>query len=464
MSSFLRQVELPFTNLLPPGFRLHAVCKAACSIRERKSANKSAQPTRPIRVRHECPQDRTAEEFSSRSNLWSDREFAQPPVIGWRDLAVGVIESPFERQGEILREKNLWPRAERDPLLPWVLRVHSFCALVDENRHDGKSFVWLNHDLFGDQKPSAAVDEPGWVVNGCAEITRGPGSILNAKQVVTAVPLESLMAYSECVAVAGRNQLARRSRAAFAGSEIEPHGRRPARSLYVVKTHVDVAFEVVAVFCRNVGSCTRQKPERQLAGSHIQILNPRAVTAHIQGKEIVDVNLLTTVIPLAGPKLGIWLAFKNISRLDESLSQAKLVITKRIVETCVAGRVRGVSLDHCLGLNPCLVGTPLGVYPIVDEYEFAVGFGFVSQSVLSPGAGRRECNLLPTLAVKTVSGAEISVEFKSAYLLFQAGDLALRLLQQVIGGFRWQGPLVICSDLTLSEYHFPRFLGGKIGG
>ena len=102
---------------------MHAVRKAACSIVERNPADKSAQPIRPIRVRHECPQDRTAEEFSSRSDLWSDREFAQPPVIGWRDLAVGVIESPFERQGEILREKKLWPRAERDPLLPWVLGV-----------------------------------------------------------------------------------------------------------------------------------------------------------------------------------------------------------------------------------------------------------------------------------------------------------------------------------------------------
>src|SRR4029077_13177428 len=129
---------------------------------------------------------------------------------------------------------------------------------------------------------------------------------LNAKQVVTAVPLVSLMAYSECVAVAGRNQLARRSRAAVVGRETEPRGRRPARSLYVVKTHVDVAFEVVAVFCRNVGSCTRQKPERQLAESRIQILNPRAVTAHIQGIEIVDINVLTTVIPLSGPKLGVW--------------------------------------------------------------------------------------------------------------------------------------------------------------
>src|SRR6266404_8749827 len=107
-------LESPFLlpPLLPPGFCLHSVSKAVGSILERNSTNKSAQPIRPICVRHECPEHGTTEEFSSRPNLRSDRELAQPSVVSRGDLAVRVIKPSLKCMGEILRKENFRSRSE----------------------------------------------------------------------------------------------------------------------------------------------------------------------------------------------------------------------------------------------------------------------------------------------------------------------------------------------------------------
>src|SRR5439155_3669129 len=167
--------------LLPPRFCLHSVCYAPRSILKRNSTNKSAQSIRPVCVSHECPEHRTAEELLSRPNLRSDGELAQPSIVSWRDLAVGVIESSFERQREILGEEHFRPCSERDPLLPRMLWVAIFRALVNENRHDGEPVIRLKQYLLREQKPCGAVDETRWVVNGCAEIAGWAGTILDSK-------------------------------------------------------------------------------------------------------------------------------------------------------------------------------------------------------------------------------------------------------------------------------------------
>src|SRR6266704_2651360 len=178
--SFLESPFL-FPPLLPPGFRLHSVCKSVGSILERNSTNKSAQSIRPVRVGHVCPEHGAAEEFSSRPNLRSNRELAQPSVISRRNVAVRVIEPSFARQREVLGEEHFRPRSERDPLLPRMLWVAIFRALVNEDRHDGEPVIRLEQYLFGEQKPRGAVDEAGRVVNGRAEIASWACTILDSK-------------------------------------------------------------------------------------------------------------------------------------------------------------------------------------------------------------------------------------------------------------------------------------------
>src|SRR5262249_60836540 len=105
------------------------------------------------------------------------------------------------------------------------------------------------------------------------------------------------------------------------------------------------------------------------------------------------------VVSFAGPELCIRLALENIARPDEGFSQAKLVVAKAVIEICEAGRVRGVGLKHDLRFQPCLVGIPLWIHPVIDKNELAIRFSLVSQPVFCACARSLECDLLSTLAV-----------------------------------------------------------------
>src|SRR5262249_14257328 len=152
-------LELPFAVLLPPCFRLHTVSQAAGSILKRNSADKSAQPAGPVAIGQKRSQHRPAKELPSSPNLRSDRELAQPSIVRRRNLAVGMIETSFERQREIVGEEHLRPRAERDPLLPRMLRVAIFRTLVNEDWHDRELVVRLEQYLFREQKSRCAIDK-----------------------------------------------------------------------------------------------------------------------------------------------------------------------------------------------------------------------------------------------------------------------------------------------------------------
>jgi hypothetical protein len=75
---------------------LHYICNTVGSVLEGNPADKSAQSTGPICIRHECPQYRAAEELAAGSDLWGDSDLSQPPIMA--GAAVGVIETSPERE------------------------------------------------------------------------------------------------------------------------------------------------------------------------------------------------------------------------------------------------------------------------------------------------------------------------------------------------------------------------------
>src|SRR5262249_50727117 len=99
---------------------------------------------------------------------------------------------------------------------PRVLRVAILGTLINEDRHDGESVIGLEQYLFCEQKPRGAVDELGRIVDRCTKVAGRAGTILDAKQMIPAVPLQALVPHSECISIAGCNGLACRSRAASA--------------------------------------------------------------------------------------------------------------------------------------------------------------------------------------------------------------------------------------------------------
>src|SRR5215510_9184026 len=134
-------------------------------------------------------------------------------------------------------------------------RVAIFQSLVNEDRHDGKPVVGLEQDIFRDKKSRRAVNESSRVINGGAEVAGRTRTILNAKGVISAMPFEPLMAYSECIAVAGWNNFASGSRSTFACSKIKPSSESATGRLHIVETHVNIVLDIVPVWRSDIRTC-----------------------------------------------------------------------------------------------------------------------------------------------------------------------------------------------------------------
>ena len=103
---------------------------------------------------------------------------------------------------------------------------------------------------------------------------------------------------------------------------------------------------------------------------------------------------------------------KKIAAADERFSQTKLIVAVGAVEIRVAGRVRGVGLDHRFRSEPGLVVTALRVQPVIDQNELAICLGLVPQQLFPIRARSLERDLLATPAVRSIPGTEIPVQFK----------------------------------------------------
>ena len=70
----------------------------------------------------------------------------------------------------------------------------------------------------------------------------------------------------------------------------------------------------------DVGSGAGEIGDRHLAHADRQVFYAATVAAHVERIEIVDVDLLATVVPLASPDLGVRLALEQIAAANEGFS------------------------------------------------------------------------------------------------------------------------------------------------
>jgi len=175
--------------VLPPGFRLHPIREPVRPVLEGNSAHETAETVRPAGIGQKRPQHRAAEKLPACPDLRRDGKFAEPAVNIGRtvlryDVPCRVVEACFEGERNILREKDLRSCAERRPLVPVMLRISVFASLVEKDRHDRESVVWLKKQLLYDEQLFSLVDELCRVRNSrsvarIAKIARRPGSVLN---------------------------------------------------------------------------------------------------------------------------------------------------------------------------------------------------------------------------------------------------------------------------------------------
>src|SRR5215469_14759517 len=147
---------------------------------------------------------------------------------------------------------------------------------------------------------------------------------------ISAVPFEALVTQSKCVAIRGRKGCTGRGPAPFGGGEIEPPGPKARGTLQVIKPDVDVVLRQVTIFRDDVGAGAGEIGHSQLADLHVEILDPASVAAHVERIEIIDLDMLAAIVPLARPKLGVGLALDDIAGLHKSFAKPELIIARAI--------------------------------------------------------------------------------------------------------------------------------------
>jgi len=289
-------------------------------------------------------------------------------------------------------EEELGSCAKRNPLVPRVTRIPVPGPLVHQDRHDSELVVRLKENLLSNQKSRRVAKKPGWIVDRSAIVRRGSRSVLNAEQVIAAVPLQPLMTQTECVSIGCGNGLTgcALGEGSVARDDVLPRASKVRHG--------------------------------ELADSKVEVFYTGAVTAHVKRIEVVNVDVLAAVVSFACPKPGSRLARKDIARGDERFTKPELVVAGPVWEICIAGGVCRVGLYHELRLHPGLIGIPLRVKPVANKNELAISFRFVSKAIFGVGPRRLERYLLAPFAVQTVARAKVPMKFETVHLIFQLRD------------------------------------------
>ncbi len=104
---------------------MEAVADAGGFVFVGDAADEAAESVGPVGVGEEGAQDGAAEELAAGSDLWGDGVFAEPAfdrAVHCGVVAVGVVESSFEGERDVVVEEDLGPCAEG---LPVVVAVSS---------------------------------------------------------------------------------------------------------------------------------------------------------------------------------------------------------------------------------------------------------------------------------------------------------------------------------------------------
>src|SRR6185295_6769292 len=282
-------------------------------------------------------------------------------------------------------------------------------SLENKNRHDGKSVVGLDEQVLRDQQSLRTLQERVWVFNRRAEIARYALPVLNGKGMVAAVPFQALVAQPESVAVRGRNYRAARGGTALGVRKIKPNRVKPKRPFEIIESDIDIVLCVVSILRNDVGPRSCEIRNGHLADAKVPILDTGAVAAHVQGIEVVNLDMLASVVAFTSPEFRVWLTLQDVAAAHKGFPQTKLVISRVPRKICVARVVSSVRLDHHFRLQPRFVVAVIRVQPVVDEDEFSVGFCFVAQAIFRIRAGGLKRDLRSALAVKAISRTEIAV-------------------------------------------------------
>src|SRR5258708_19779784 len=128
------------------------------------------------------------------------------------------------------------------------------------------------------------------------------------------MPLQAVVAEAKSVAIRGGNcwsclrSAARLCSAALRCGEIEPNTPQPKRPFEIVEADIDIALRVVSILRNDVGPRACQIRHGHLPYAKIPVLETGAVAAHVQGIEVVNLDVLAAVISFTAPELGIRLA------------------------------------------------------------------------------------------------------------------------------------------------------------
>ena len=156
--------------------------------------------------------------------------------------------------------------------------------------------------------------------------------------------------------------------------------------------------------------------ERELAVAQLQILETAAGAAHVREEEVVDVDIVSPVVPVARPELQGGLSGDDIAYRTPDLGEVEIRAprTDRILNRSVGSKGRLESSDRSAACR-CFAALIVNfecilAVKIFAERDFSVAIGFVAQPILRQRAGRLKAHHRAAAAVPAVTGAEIAMD------------------------------------------------------
>jgi hypothetical protein len=100
-----------------------------------------------------------------------------------------------------------------------------------------------------------------------------------------------------------------------------------------------VALREISVLGNYVRPRSVQESHCHLAEPEAQIFHACAVAAKVKRVEILDFNMLATIVPFPCPELCARLALEQVACLNEGLAQAELVVATVIGKARIIGEL-----------------------------------------------------------------------------------------------------------------------------
>src|SRR3990167_1883869 len=406
----MRMCTLRISELLPPGFGLHAKGQAIVVADLDRLAGGVVLVAVPHGVGGEHADLRTGPEAAAGRPLLGQGDLLQVDGVGAIGLRIDLVIAELQGGAHHVVPLVDGTHAQGQPFLAGVV-VEVF-VLVDLHVHHF-DVVAERHDALVDQALHVAVAVAGAVAPAGAD--DAVGAVLQGEFIEAAEPVALDVLHGEQVTF-----LVLVARVLFLQIGQVGLAEVVAELQLAVGVEGDVVEAEVEGVVGHVGACSgslvdpvaigvAHPGDVRLGKTQVDVLDTGAGAGDIPVVVVVDVHVMALVVALAGPQGGARQHAQDVLALHVELADRAGAVAERIVfaiggfpVVLLAGDVG----DHAVDVEALLAFLP----DFLAQADLRIGLALVAQAVLGRGASGLETGLVAAASGRTNTGTQVTVE------------------------------------------------------